>query len=140
MNARKTILLAVVLLLGGACSTEGNVFSLEVGDCFNDPQADEVIDVPIVDCAEAHDYEVYYRFDMADGGFPGETAVLAALDEGCLAQFEGFVGQVYESSDLGYDGLYPTADSWAADDREIACLLYDWNGGRLTGSMEGSGV
>jgi len=117
------------------------VFNLEVGQCFNDPDAtDEVSDVPIVDCEVAHDNEVYYLFDMPDGDFPGVSAVQLAADDGCFAQFESYVGQTYADSALGYWALYPTDGSWEQDDREIVCVLSDFNGGTMTGSMRGSGV
>ena len=129
------------MMIASACS-QGNVFSLAVGDCFNstDSTAEEISDVPMVDCGESHDFEVFYLFDLPDGDYPGEAAAFDAMGDGCLAQFEAYVGQTYELSALGSDGLYPTQGSWDAGDREIACLLYDFAGGTLTGSHKGSGA
>jgi len=139
---RRTIpfVLVALALVVSACGA-GNVFNLEVGQCFNDPDAvDEVSDVPIVECDVPHDNEVYYLFDLPDGAFPGISSVQASADEGCLAQFETYVGQTYVDSALGYWALYPTEGSWEQDDREIVCVLSDWNGGKLSGSMQGTGT
>ena len=45
--------IALIATIALAACGEGNVFSLEVGDCFQDPGAeDEISNVEIVDCAE----------------------------------------------------------------------------------------
>ena len=140
MKRTATFVLTGCLVLMSACS--GNVFSLEVGQCFDDPEAldDEVSDVPIVECADVHDNEVYYLFDLPDGDYPGLTAVKESADEGCFAQFEPYVGRDYPTSALDYWALYPTSSSWDQDDREIVCVLLDVERGTLQGSMRGSGV
>ena len=80
-------LLLVILVFGlgvtaTACGDDGNVFSLEVGTCFDDPESlTEVSDVPIVECTEPHDTEVYHLFDMPDGDVPGDAAVNQAAQE-----------------------------------------------------------
>ena len=140
MTRTMTLVLAALALVVGACGA-GNVFSLEVGQCFDNPDAtDEVSDVPIVECSTAHDNEVYYLFDLPDGDYPGLSAVQLAADDGCFAQFEPYVGQTYAESALGYWALYPTEGSWDQNDREIVCVLSDYEDGQLTGSMRGSGV
>lgn len=140
---KRSILMAIVALaiVASACG-EGNVFSLEVGTCFDDPDAasGEVSDVPVVECSEPHDNEVYYLFDLPDGDFPGTASVENSAQDGCLAQFEAYVGEPYETSVLGIWPLYPTAGSWDQGDREIVCVLYDIDGTPLTGSVRGSGI
>jgi hypothetical protein len=130
-------------VLATACG-QGNVFTLEVGNCFDNPSevTDEFTDVEIVDCADLHDNEVYYLFDLPDGDFPGEAAIDKAASDGCLAQFDPYVGRAFEESDLGAWPLYPTQGSWDEGDREIVCVLNDYinDGAKLTGSMKGSGV
>ncbi len=137
MELRMTLLLALALMTA-ACS--GNVFDLEVGQCFDDPDSfDEVANVDIVDCAEPHDNEVYHVFDLADGDYPGLAAVEADAGDGCLAQFEPFVGRDYASSQLDVRYLYPTPETWDEGDREIVCSLFDLSGDPMTGSQQGSG-
>lgn len=127
-------------LLATACS-EGNVFSLEVGQCFNDPEAtDEISDVALVDCAEPHNNEVYHLFDIPGDEFPGRSTVSDLATEGCIDAFETFVGASYATSDFGIFPISPTEDSWnRADDREVVCALFDLTTNESTGSARNSG-
>lgn len=136
-------LLAAVLLVSG-CSLRGggNVFELAVGDCFGatDPDGGRVSDVPIVDCSEPHDREVFHTFTVADGEFPGGDALTAQAEDLCIPVFEEYVGTAYGSgSRLGILPITPTQSSWDNGDREVVCALYDLQGAQLEGSMEGSG-
>jgi hypothetical protein len=138
--ARPIALLAALALALTAC-TSGNVFSLEVGTCFDDPDNfNEVSDVPEVECSEPHDNEVYYLFDLPDGSFPGSAAVDTAADEGCFAAFQPYVGIDYVNSILWYSYLTPTSGSWDQGDREVVCFLWHGELQKLEGSMQGSGV
>ena len=127
------------MLLATAC-TQGNVFSLEVGQCFNDPEeTDEISDVAIVDCAETHNNEVYHLFDIPGDDFPGRAAISDISTEGCIDAFESFVGTSYATSDFGIFPISPTEDSWdRADDREVVCALYDLTTNESTGSARNS--
>ncbi len=140
---RKTIYLgiaAVTLVLVAACG-EGNVFSLDVGQCFEDPgAASEVSDVKTVDCETPHDLEVYALFDIEGDDFPGESAVEESAVQGCYLRFSDYVGRDYETSMLDFSWLVPTSQSWGQGDREVVCTLYDLGEQPLTGSMKDSGV
>jgi len=146
-----TVLLALAALT--ACSapavrdgdtgevTQGgdiDVFTLHVGDCFSDSAQDEVSDVPVVPCTEAHDDEVFAEFDMPDGDFPGKDAFDSAASEQCDPEFAAFVGTEYTDSDLEYFTITPTADGWdQLGDRVVQCAVYDPSG-RTTGSLKGT--
>ncbi|HDH03663.1 MAG TPA: hypothetical protein ENH15_05405 [Actinobacteria bacterium] len=134
-------LIAVLSFVAAACGG-GNVFDLAVGTCFNDGDLSEVeiTDVPVVDCAEPHDNEVYYLFDMADGLFPGVDQVSATAFEGCVAAFDSYVGLDYASSELVATFLAPSSGSWEEDDREVVCFLYQIDLDKLTGTMRDSGI
>ncbi|MHA6525119.1 septum formation family protein [Tessaracoccus sp. G1721] len=115
-----------------------DVFSLRVGDCFNDTTDEEISDVPAVPCAEAHDNEVYHSFVMPDGEFPGQAAIDAAIEETCLSEFESFVGMAYDVSTLDIFPLTPTEQGWdELADREIICTVYD-PAGQTSGSLKGA--
>ena len=133
--------IAAFTILAAACG-QGNVFSLEVGTCFDDEDSGsgEVSDVPIVDCSDPHDNEVYYLFDMPDGDFPGSNAIEEQAIDGCLASFDSYVGRSYETSVLDIAWITPTEPSWDGGDREIVCILYDLTLAKLMRSMQGSGV
>ncbi|MFB2555689.1 DUF4190 domain-containing protein [Herbiconiux liangxiaofengii] len=128
----------------GPASGDGtDVFDLTVGDCFDDWSGDTVYEVPVVDCAAPHDWEVYDDFevpDTVDGEFPGAEAVDAVADETCLASFETFLGAEYADTVYDYNYLVPTEESWTeSDDRLISCVIGD-PAGPVTGTLEGAGT
>lgn len=101
---------------------------LAIGDCFSNPPADEeqaqLTEVDVVPCDQPHEQEVYALTTLPAGKFPGEDAVDTEAQDFCSAEFEGYVGRAYESSELEAAYLVPSPESWAyADDREIACTV-----------------
>lgn len=144
MNRAGLLVLAAMLMALAACS-EGNVFSLDEGTCFDDLDdffeegGAEVDDVPIVDCDELHDNEVYALFDLPDGGFPGVSAVGDEAESGCLDRFEAYVGRDFETSRYVVSWLVPTSQTWGQGDREIVCFLFDADLAELEGSARDSG-
>ncbi len=124
-------------LFVAACG--GDVFTLEVGTCFDDTDETEVSSVPEVDCSEAHDNEVFAVFDYTESEtFPGSSAMNDAAQELCVAEFEAYVGLSYQESALEVFPITPTQGSWDNGDREIICALYNLDLSKLTASMEGS--
>jgi len=121
--------------------TEGgdlDVFTLKIGDCFNDTTSTTVSELPVVPCADPHDNEIYFEVAMPEGEFPGDDAVTAAADENCLAQFEAFAGIAYDASVLDYSYLTPTDGSWDNNgDRLIQCLIYDPSA-QVQGTLRGA--
>ncbi len=135
--------LVAMMSLLAACS--GNVFELAVGDCFDDGdmalgEFEEVGEVPLVDCIEPHDNEVYAVVTVDGEVFPGEEAIQAQADEVCLEAFDPFVGLDYESSALDFGWLVPTADSWEMGDRVVACFVYRLDLAKVSGTLEGSSI
>ena len=127
-----------------------NRFELEVDQCFNnyltalgDNQFQEL--TTVVDCAGPHDGEVYFQVFHpadADAAYPGDEGMLAWAQRQCYEQFEGFVGAEYELSELEIGVLQPTEETWSdplGRHREVTCYVEAWRGGRLLGSMRGSG-
>lgn len=116
-----------------------DVFSLSVGDCFNDPgPSDAVRTLPLVACSGPFDNEVFALFDLPDGPYPGEQIVIDAAADGCLGErFERYVGTPYPRSAIYASALWPTAASWAQGDREVICFLYEPEV-RLVGSQRGA--
>ena len=117
------------------------VFTMSLGDCVQDSLSSEVQSLEAVPCAEEHDLEVFALFDMPDGDFPGDAAVDAAAEAGCLERFEGYVGIAYEQSVYAYTYLTPLETGWnEIDDREIVCLLGRIDGEPNIGTAENSGI
>ena len=133
----------------GAIVDSGNVdaFSIQLGDCFDDidqsasSESGEVASVPGVPCSEPHDNEVFAVFDVSNAEFPGEEAMSEIAFDACETRFEDFVGKDYQSSSLDITMLYPTAQSWhAQNDREVICAVFDVELNKLTGSMKDAAI
>jgi len=135
-------LMTMVLMLALMGCTQGNVLTLADGDCFDDPSGEEtqVTDVPIVDCADPHDNEVYKIVEITGDVYPGSEAIGSRADDECVLAFDAWVGEPYETSELDFGWLTPTSESWDAGDREIVCFVYRVDLAKMTGTMEGSGI
>ncbi len=145
MRRRMHLIVSTVVLglLGTACS--GNVFDLAVGDCFDDGDMsvegiEEVGEVPMVECSEPHDNEVYAVVTVEGERFPGEVAIQTEADEVCLDAFSGFVGLDYQTSVLDFGWLVPTAETWEVGDRVVACFIYRVDLEKVTGTLHGTGI
>ncbi|HUG75348.1 MAG TPA: septum formation family protein [Acidimicrobiia bacterium] len=123
-------------IIGGGEST---VFGLRQGDCYNDPTAADRLTITAVLCAEPHDNEIFHRFTLPAGPFPGESAQ-ADIDAACLEAFENFTGAPHGETPLEFFTDWPTEKLWDMGDRDVHCVLFASNGSKLTGSMAGSGA
>lgn len=143
-NVRLAGSIALITIVLTACS--GNVFDLGIGDCFDDGEispgagVEEIGDVPLVDCTEPHDNEVYEIETIEGDGFPGDQQIADEADRICFDAFQGFVGLDYQSSALDFGWLVPTAESWEAGDRLIACFVYRLDLEKVSGTLEGAGI
>ncbi|MDQ1123798.1 DUF4190 domain-containing protein [Microbacterium trichothecenolyticum] len=109
-------------------------FVLQIGQCFSKRGRGEIGDANLVDCADAHSYEIYAQFPLEDAsssspapshGYPGDEAVAREADAGCVEAFAPFVGRGYEHSAFDYVYVSPTQKSWARGDRLVTCLVTD---------------
>jgi hypothetical protein len=119
---------------------EGNadVMTLRVGDCFDNIDATEISQVPVVPCADAHDNEVFHAFALEGDEWPGDAAVQEEALAACDPAFEDFVGVAYDESTLDWSLIFPTEASWNEfDDREVQCVLFD-PAGQVEGSLAGA--
>jgi hypothetical protein len=128
----------------GAIVGSGNVdaFNVQVGDCFNDVSSynDQIASVPGVPCAEPHDNEAFAVFDVSIESYPDADTMYELAYDSCMVHFEEFVGTDYESSALEITTMYPSAESWKQDDREVVCAVFDMNANQLVGSAAGRGL
>ncbi|MBT8404393.1 MAG: septum formation family protein [Gemmatimonadetes bacterium] len=127
----------------GAISEAGDVsvFSIQIGDCFDDADDGEVMEVGGIPCSEPHDNEVYALFDLVDDAWPGDEAVNETAGAGCRERFAAAIGADYEDSILMFYPMTPTQGSWdELDDREVVCVAYHMEQEKLTGSVLGSGM
>jgi len=131
---------------GGDTTTgDDDVFSIKVGECFNDEteEGETVTEVQKVDCAEPHIWEAYESviLEDGDGTYPGEEVVIERAQTDCKASFETYVGLDYDSSTLYLSYYYPTEETWTEiNDREILCIVTTGEdfATKTTGSVKGS--
>lgn len=93
-------------------------------------------------CGSAHGFEVVgtARVEAAKGdAFPGIDEIEATAEDECLPLFAGYVGVSFDESRLVMRPLTPTAESWSAGDREIACIVQSGKGLPLTESVKNTG-
>jgi hypothetical protein len=124
----------------GAIVGEGNVdaFEIRVGDCFDDTSASaEVSTLPGVPCSDPHDNEAFAVIELTATSYPEGDAMVQLAHESCLQHFDSFVGKDYQSSSLEILTLYPTAEGWQQNDREVVCAVYDMDAAKLVGSVKG---
>ena len=119
------------------------VTELRAGDCFNmapgTENDTEITDVEAIPCDQPHENEVYVTTNyVASDAFPGESALWDFADDFCLTAFDTFVSIAWEDSALDFGYFYPSSEGWADGDHTITCVLYDFNGASLTGSMRGA--
>jgi hypothetical protein len=99
------------------------VQDLAIGDCFTVGEAEEINDVPVVDCTQEHDSELFARVTITGfgGTYPSDDAVFEWLFDECLDEFPRYVGEPYESSNYWIDMFIPTEASWGDGDRIGLC-------------------
>lgn len=113
-----------------------SVFSLEVGQCI-DSEADsgQVGSVPVVECSQPHEGEIYALPQAPDGEYPGEAALQQTAQDRCIGSaYTDYVGLPYEQSEFEVTFLLPTEQSWGGGDREIACIVQNEESGSVRGS------
>jgi hypothetical protein len=110
-------------LLIGALDGKAPVQDLAVGECFIVGDALEVDELPVVECSEEHDAELFARVTITGFGsaYPGDDPVFDWLYDQCLDRFPSYVGEPYEESEFWIDMFIPTGEGWADGDRTGLC-------------------
>jgi Septum formation len=108
------------------------LFSLKTGNCFNSAgQA-----YTLIPCDSPHQAEVFATFALANGAWPGNTAVAAAASSGCKSRLTGYLNPQLAIS-LASTYVYPDATAWQAGTRTVICEVRSPSGD-LTGSVRGA--
>lgn len=127
-----------------------NIYTLDVGDCFNlydaleDSSVTKLITTP--ECSDAHDHEVYLKVDFPagpDAAWPGDDIVRQWGTEQCYAAFHDFVGEIYELSIYEIGVAIPTQENFThpvGRYRGVTCWVGHDEGEKLVGSARGTGV
>lgn len=107
-----------------------------VGECVDLVGAGGMVDrVDVVDCAEPHYGEVFVAEVLAGIAYPGDDELADRADGRCRMAFEDYVGEPLRTSAYGFDWLLPSEAGWRSGDRELVCLVVDWDGDPLVGSV-----
>jgi hypothetical protein len=127
-----------------AAGHQVSVYVPSVGDCYDHrsigtPPTTSMI-VLLLPCTLPHENQVFATLDYPPAPtFPGTGVLEAYAKANCVANFAAFVGKPYETSMYGLGYELPTEASWGNGVRHVlGCLLVDPNGGRLTGSAQGT--
>jgi hypothetical protein len=131
----------------GSATGNDNIFSLTVGDCFDDATGDIQFNadgvattVDIIDCGASHQFEIYESAQLDDGDYPGADAVSIQADDVCYLAFEGFAGAPFDVAiGFTYTAMHPTEESWTTGDREVLCAIAEVDGEtalHVTGSLK----
>lgn len=107
---------------------------LTAGDCLADPPPDDpaTVEVVIVDCANAHQAEVYSRVPV-----PVNAAIADVADRECHARLTDYTGQSAPSAGFTISYLIDSNQDRTSDNPEpstIICLLRSTYRTPLTGS------
>lgn len=118
-----------------------DVFSLKVGDCFDDDgEEDEVDSIPMRSCDVPHDNEVYAIYKLpTENGFPATAEAEEAIDERCKKEFTAFVSYEYDDSQYDFSTLTPSEATWADGDREVVCFIHGDENVKLNKSLKNAG-
>ena len=144
---------AVVFIIAGirvtgVLSNSSLVTSLEKGDCIEDfftPNQGEFREVFLVgttDCSNPHAYEVYAVGESVytESTYPGIDGVFAVAQSYCDDQYASFVGGDFLSSPWNVWTFAPTEDRWNAGERDVQCIVGDFDQTELTtGSLQNAG-
>ena len=124
-----------------------NVHNLAAGDCFNQyswTNAERLVEIDTkVSCEGPHQNEIFLRIEHPAGPgapWPGDQEMQAFATSICYDEFEGFVEEIYELSELKLGFLTPNRTNFEdskARFRGIHCYVYK-NDKELLGTARGS--
>ena len=138
------VLLVVLLIIVGSLSNatrssstgkithSGNlsVFSLAVGDCFNNPATvQDVATVTAEPCNQSHSAQIYAKFNLTGSNFsyPGTATVTQLASTGCTARTAN-VDRSKVSSAMTVHFFFPDQTAWLNGRRTVACMVVDPSG------------
>jgi hypothetical protein len=134
---------ALVSFVAGCQNTVGSA-QLKVGDCVDetlvsDEENGQSRAYSPVECATAHDDEVFYVFDYPNtSSFPGYEQIGSLQQSTCQSQFQVYVGVTWDKSHYTISYASPDEAAWNSGDHAIHCLLSDASDAKTTGSAKGT--
>jgi hypothetical protein len=104
-----------------------SVFSLAVGDCFDNPaNASTVTTVTAIPCHQPHNAQIYAKFNLSGSAldYPGTSSVTKLATTGCNAR-TGSVNKSAAPSSLTIRLLFPELGAWLIGRRTVSCMIVD---------------
>ena len=106
-----------------------SIFSLRVGDCFQNPPGGgelRVLTVTAVPCTTPHNAQTFAQFAPSGGSsYPGGAALIRQASLGCRARVRGTLDRSKITSTMTLRFIFPEPQSWADGRRTITCLVED---------------
>ncbi len=115
----------------GAVTRSGRVsiFSLRVGDCFQNPAEGHstltVTEVTATPCTTPHNAQVFAQFKSTDATYPGQQAMIVESSRGCQARVSTSLDKSKLTSTMSLHFLFPESAAWTSGQRSIACVVVD---------------
>ncbi|GAA2114877.1 DUF4190 domain-containing protein [Actinomadura alba] len=109
---------------------------LAVSDCFDHEESGNAsVTVKIAPCTGPHTFQVTHKFNLPDGGWAGDSAVMRKAELGCTARQNAHFRK--HPSPVPVDELYvyPEQEAWELGDREVVCYVTDGDGRKLRRSV-----
>jgi hypothetical protein len=100
-----------------------SVFSLSVGDCFDNPASQQDISsVTAVPCSQPHDAQVFAKFGLSGSNafYPANLTQVAS--NGCNAQ-ENHLNEALVTDSMAIRFIYPVQHAWELGQRTVSCLI-----------------
>ena len=124
-----------------------NVHNLSSNDCFNHyswTNTERLVEIDTkVSCEGPHQHEIFLRVEHPAGAgapWPGDQEMQTFATSVCYEEFENFVGEIYELSELELGFLTPNRTNFEdpkARFRGIHCYVFK-NDEELIGTARGS--
>ena len=108
------------------------MFSLRAGQCI-DSGATAISGVHVVNCAQAHDAEVFATFRVTGARYPGPAALGQRARQGCVGRLSGYLNPQLSATSLAQSYVYPDSGAWSAE-RTVVCTVRSTSG-PLVGSV-----
>lgn len=123
----------------GVVTESASAHSLQIkkGDCVGSLEGDQINNVQLIPCGDAHNWEAYATQNMPNGDYPGESEIDKVAQKLCEDEYTKFVGIPEADSKYTWTYLSPSEGSWGNGDREIMCFAGDKAGG-VKGSLKGT--
>lgn len=109
------------------------VFSLRAGQCL-DSGTNGISGVHVLNCAQAHDAEVFATFRVAGTRYPGAAALQQSARQGCVSRLSGYLNPQLSAASLAQSYVYPDSGAWSAGERTVVCTVRSTSG-PLVGSV-----